>query len=580
MKARMRYAQPRAMSLIDVLVGVSIMLIIFLSIFGAFKLAIELVYSTKAKAGGMSLVSQQLEYVRGLPYTSIGTVGGIPSGPVAQLATTTINNIPYTVRTLVLYVDAPQDGSGSSDSTGVTADYKLVKVEATWTIKNAPRSTFAVTHIAPHGVESLTNGGTLRVNVFDAVAAPVPDASVRIQNTTTVPTIDLTLESDAQGVVLIPGAPAASNYQISVTKSGYSSAQTYTVTTGNPNPNPGHVAIANQQTTTASFGIDRTGSIRFNTYSPLDVGFFSDTFTNQNNLSATTSTTVSGGALVLFDDPMTGYPSNGDALSAVIAPPQLASWDTLTVAGDTPSNTMRAVQLYYSQAGTDVLVPDAALPGNSAGLASDSISLAGVSTSTYQSLKIKGLLGTSDASTTPSIASWQLDYHAGPSPLPNIGITVQGAKSIGNTAGGSLIYKYTSTITTDTFGEKLVSPLEWDAYTLGLSGSTYDIGEQCPDSLGLQPAQAQSVSLTLYPHTTTSLRVVVSASGGVPISGAAITLTGPTAGSDTSSSCGQAFFSNRTAGNYTVQVSKSGYQTNTQNVSVSGSAVTRITLQP
>lgn len=261
----------RGMTLIDVVVGTSVMLIVFLGIFGAFKLSIQLVFNTKAKAGGIALVSDQLEYVRGLPYDSVGTVGGIPSGTIPQLQQKTLNGILYTLHTLVQYVDAPEDGSGNSDSNGITADYKSVKIEAFWTVRGQSRSVLVVTRISPHGIETLANGGTLLVNVFNAAAAPVQDATVRIVNASTSPTIDVSADSDAGGVVSFPGAPVASNYQISVTKSGFSSSTTYIATAQNPNPNPGTVSVVNKKTSTLSLSIDRLGSLHLYTLSLIHI---------------------------------------------------------------------------------------------------------------------------------------------------------------------------------------------------------------------------------------------------------------------------------------------------------------------
>ncbi len=569
----------RAMSLVDVVVGVGVMLIIFLAIFGAYRLSIDLVLNTKARIGGMSLASQQLEYVRGLPYDSIGTVGGIPSGAIAQSTTTTLNNIPYTLHTLVKYIDDAADGSDNADSNGITADYKEIKAEAFWTIHGHSYSTFAVTRVAPHGIESLANGGTIRVNVFDANALPIGDAQVRIRNASTTPTIDITVDSDAGGSVAFPGAPAASNYRINVSKNGYSSAQTYDVTGQNPNPNPGHMSVVNKKTTTGSFAIDHVGTLFVTTYSPIATGFFSDTFADHSKLSATTSTTVSGNTLHLATDAGGAYAFSGDATSVPIQPSLLTSWDLLTWSALRPTNTNLTVQLYYLSGGQYVLVPDAAVSGNSAGLTSGSVSLATLATSTYPAMQLKASLTTGDASTTPSLSTWKVDYHAGPSPLANVGFTIHGAKTVGTDAGGAPIYKLSQSVSTGANGGWLISPIEWDAYSLALSGSTYDASEQCPSALSVAPLQDQVVSLMLVSHTTNSLRVSV-AGNNLPLPGATVSIAGSTNATTTSSSCGQSFFGGLASGTYTLSVSATGYQTNQQNISVSGGTVVPVILSP
>lgn len=566
------------MTFVDVVVGTGIMVVVFLSIFGAYKIAIDLVYNTKARIGGMSLVSKQLEYLRSLPYDSLGTVGGIPSGTIQQNASTTLNNIPYSLRTLILYIDDPADGSGNSDSNLLTADYKELKVEAMWVVRGKTYKTFAVTRVAPHGIESLTSGGTLRVNVFDALAQPIQGASVRIRNASTTPAIDVTVSTDAGGSVAFPGAPQASNYTVNVTKDLYSSAQTYDITSQNPNPNPAHISVANKQTTTISFAIDRLGSLDIHTYSPVDVGSFSDLLTTTTNVAATTSVEVSGGEAHLYDDG-TGYALSGELRSADINPSLLTSWDTLSWNKSTPGNTNVRVQVAYPQGGSYSLVPDGVVTGNSAGLTSGSVSLGAVSTSTYPTLALIALLDTDDASSTPALLDWKVDYHAGPTPLPNIGLSVYGTKTIGTSISGAPIYKVVQAITTSPAGSWLITPLEWDTYTLQLTGASYDISEICPTPVSVAAGENKVESVLLVPRTSHSLRVEVTAAGA-PVSGATVTLSSPGNQTVSSSDCGQAFFSGLSASGYTLSVSKSGYQTNAQPISVSGATVIAVPLSP
>lgn len=565
------------MTFVDVIVGTGVMLVVFLAIFGAYQLAIELVLNTKARIGGQSLASQQLEYLRALPYESLGTVGGIPSGAVPQIATTTLNAIPYTIRTLIRYVDDSADGAGAADTNGITADYKEIKVETLWSIRGRSYSTAAVTRVAPHGIESLTSGGTLRVNIFGALAQPIQGASVRITNASTSPAVDVTVLTDATGSVAFPGAPPASNYKIVVTKDGYSSAQTYDITAGNPNPNPGHVSVANQQTTTASFAIDETGSLDVYTFSPIEVGQYVDEFTNESGIAATTSTDVVAGELVLVEG--AGYPASGEATSVDITPADLASWDSLDFSYSAPPGTGVAVQVVYPSGGAYTPVADGVLPGNSSGFTLGPVDLSGVATSSYPTLALRALLTTGDASTTPSVLEWTVGYHAGPSALPGIGFSVYGTKTIGTTISGAPIYKFVDNETTSQVGSWLIVPLEWDSFTISLTGSSYDIAEQCPAPLSVDPGQAQTVRLMLLPHTAHSLRVLTTANGA-PLAGATVTIAGTGGGTGSTSSCGQTFFSSLSAETYTLTVTAPGYADSVQDIDVTGTSVILVQLTP
>ena len=114
------YAQrTRGMSLVEVVVGVALMLIVFLALFGVLRASLILSTLAKAEAGATAIAETQMEYLRGLTYDSLGTVHGIPAGVVPQDATTTEDGIPYATYTFISYVDDPADGTGASDTNGI-----------------------------------------------------------------------------------------------------------------------------------------------------------------------------------------------------------------------------------------------------------------------------------------------------------------------------------------------------------------------------------------------------------------------------------------------------------------------------
>ena len=124
----------KGFGLIDVIVGIALMLIMFLALFGVLRASLMLSTLSKAKASAVELASTQMEYLRGLSYDSLGTVSGIPAGLVPQTATTTIDGIPYTVRTFIQYKDDPADGTGVQDANVVTTDYKTGKVTISYSL--------------------------------------------------------------------------------------------------------------------------------------------------------------------------------------------------------------------------------------------------------------------------------------------------------------------------------------------------------------------------------------------------------------------------------------------------------------
>ncbi len=233
----------KGFGLVEVIVGIALMLIFFLSLFGILRASLMLSVLTKAKASAVELASSQMEYLRGLSYDSLGTVEGIPSGTIPQMATTTIDGIPYAVRTLIIYSDNPADGSGVQDSNGITTDYKIGKVSVSYFMSGLTKSVEFISNFVPPGIESSTGGGTLLIHVVDAANANVGDAEVHIINASVSPPVDFTTFTNVDGLVTIGGSATSSEYRIHVSRDGYSSAQTYPRTAQNVDPSPGYLTV-------------------------------------------------------------------------------------------------------------------------------------------------------------------------------------------------------------------------------------------------------------------------------------------------------------------------------------------------
>jgi hypothetical protein len=106
--------------------------------------------------------------------------------------------------------------------------------------------------------------------VFDSSGVGISGASVHVVNASVTPAIDLTDTTNASGSLQLVGVTTSSqNYQIFVSKDGYSSQQTYPLgESSNPNPLLPHVTVISQAVTTVSFSIDLTSRLSLATYTP------------------------------------------------------------------------------------------------------------------------------------------------------------------------------------------------------------------------------------------------------------------------------------------------------------------------
>ena len=541
----------RGFGLVETVVGVGIFVVVFLAIAGLLHLSLRVSIPGRGQAAAAALAESELEYLRGLSYDALGVVGGIPSGSIPATSQMTVNGISYTTRVFISYVDDPADGLEDEDENGILTDYKLARVTVSYEMREIEKEITLLSTFAPPSIESSTGGGTLRVAVVNAIGEGVGGAAVAIVNASTDPVVNLTTFSNASGKVFLGGAAPSSEYEITVTKSGYSSARTYAQTTENVNPSPGLLTVAKDEITVGTFAIDLLSSLTLKTFSPLATTTYADTFADETGLAAMASTTVAGGAVELLPGE-----ASGSARGILYAPQYLAHWGEASAAFALPDATSIHLHIYDA---FGALIPDSVLPGNGAGFDAFPLSLAGISSALYPELALGATLETATAE-SPRLLDWELSAVVGPTPLPNVPFTVAGAKTIGSTSGGTPIYKTVVDSSTGDNGSKTLS-LEWDGYAVSVPG--YDLIETCPlFPYAIPPAESIEASLVLGPETSSRLLATVQDASGASVEDAFVELSATDfSESKYSSACGSAYFGDVPSGAYTVTISKAGYAT-------------------
>lgn len=571
------FARRRGFSLVEVIIVSAVMMLFFGGILTAFTYVLELSTNSKARLSALTLANERVEYFRSLPYDSVGTIAGIPNGLIPQNSTTTFNNILFYERVLVQYVDDDADGLGAADSNGILADYKQVKVEYSWKLTGATSTIELISNIVPRSIETTAGGGTIRVNVFDAAAAPLAGASVRLLNLTTTSTIDVTRSTDATGVALFAGAPAASNYQIFVTDSGYSTDQTYVSTTSNPSPLIQPISVLESDVSTMSFQIDRLSTVALTAFSSITEGSVINTFSSTGGIATSTRTAVTSGELQLTQSAGI-YATSGVAYLTPVTPAPLDEWSLIAVAPDVPTGTSYSVRLFTASSGVYTIIPDSVVPGNAAGLVGRTIDISGVDKALYPSITVGLFLATTNTALTPALEEVAVYYRASAVRRSGLGFSIRSAKTIGI----GPVYKNTFSGVTNGTGEFTATNIEWDSYTLLTPG--YAVSRICGGNpFAVTPGTSLSFEVATVIPSTNNLRVQIKGLGGEIVPGATVTLTRSGINvTRTTDTCGQAFFSDATltaSSDYTLNVSAAGYVTaNVSPVSIGGDSNTDVTL--
>jgi len=236
-----------------------------MSAYQAYLGLIKAVKLSRIKAAASNLANEQFEIVRNMPYSDVGIVGGLPVGNIPYAQNLTRDQYGFTVTATVRSIDQSFDGTiGGNPNDLSPADNKLVEFAVSCaTCENFAPMVFTTT-VAPKNLETASTNGALFVRVFDANGVAVVGAAVTVRNDSLSPAILINDTTNSQGMLQIVDAPPGVGvYNISVTKTGYSTDSTLPVTVGNPTPSKPFGTVALQQVTQISFAIDRTSTVNF-----------------------------------------------------------------------------------------------------------------------------------------------------------------------------------------------------------------------------------------------------------------------------------------------------------------------------
>ncbi len=571
----------RGFSLIEVVIVSAVLLLFFGGLFVLVEYVFKLSTNARARLSALSLANERMEYIRSLTYDAVGTVAGIPAGNIPQNRTRTFNGYLFNERVLIQYVDDDADGLGAADSNSILADYKQVKVEYSWNVTGATTSITLISNIVPRSIETTVGGGTIRVNVLDATVSPVPSASVRLLNTSGTTTIDVTRQTDVTGTALFAGAPAGSNYEIFVSKAGYSSDQTHIATTSNPNPTTQPISVLEADVSTMSFQIDQLSNINLSLYSSLVENYISESFVSAASIASSSNLAPVTGELALADAGGGLYVTSGFAFTPSLTASTMERWEVVSLGRVLPPGTTLRTQLYTGTS-TFALIPDTDLPGNSTGFTDRLIPLTTLDPVAYPALVIGFTLETTDSSVTPRLTDATVLFRESATLRSGATVSWRGTKSIGTDLGGLPIYKHQFSGVTNASGEATFTDREWDSYSATITGST--ITRACPGHpVPLPPGTTLPVTLVATPVFTNSLRINVVDPSGVPIPGAALRLSRTGYLSQrTADSCGSVFFTSMaTESDYVLEVTAGGFTTyNLSDLTISGPIASTVTLVP
>lgn len=270
-------------TLVELVVSLVVLSVISVSLLGLFTSLVNSTLLIKRKAIALTLATNQMEYLKSLPYNSLAIAGGsiISSNPLPASSSQKLNGVTYTTTTSINYVDDAFDGCGSypdntlkqkycrnypppSSASSITdanpADYKIVHI----TVKDNKNVKLAEvdSQISARVAETASTTGALFVTVIDENGNPVPGATVQATNSTLTPAVAVSDSSDSSGVAVFYGLPPDTNnfdYTVTASMAGYSTLSTI-APSGSLQPNYSSLKIFTQLSSFVTLTIKPQGS--------------------------------------------------------------------------------------------------------------------------------------------------------------------------------------------------------------------------------------------------------------------------------------------------------------------------------
>lgn len=264
----LRSINKKGFTLIELIVAVAVLAIFAVGIYSSLQLIFKVVYLAKIKTLETSILSEELEIARNLPFNDIGISGAFDvPGVLLPTKQVTRNNFQFIIVNTVRFIDDPFDytiTTSPPNKDPAPADYKLVEMAIYCPSINQTVPMILSTIIGPNRQEDATGRGAIFIEVIDSVGRPIPQAQVHAEVVGSSSYKDDVTNDD--GHLYIINVPTGTSlYNITVTKSGHTTDGTVSSTAENPAPLKPYITVVDNTASEISFSIDYPSNLYLRT---------------------------------------------------------------------------------------------------------------------------------------------------------------------------------------------------------------------------------------------------------------------------------------------------------------------------
>jgi prepilin-type N-terminal cleavage/methylation domain-containing protein len=265
-----RQSSESGFTLVELTVTIAIFAIVFISFFALFTSLVNSTIVAKRQAVALTLATNQMEYLKSLPYDNLAVSGGsIISSIYLPASTTKVQDgVTYVLTTSIDYVDDAYDGCGSYPNATIKAEYCRGYNANTTTVVDTNPADYKIVHVAASVAgtqlaqvdteiasqvsETASTTGALFVSAIDGSGNVLPGATISVKNTAVSPAVNVSEITDSNGYAIFYDLPPDSNadYIITASLQNYSTLSTIAVNGSLQPTYPNQKIIAQQSSFT------------------------------------------------------------------------------------------------------------------------------------------------------------------------------------------------------------------------------------------------------------------------------------------------------------------------------------------
>lgn len=252
----------KGFTLMEIVLGVSLFASIAIISSLGFRNLFNASENSRKDLTAIAIANEQIEIVRNLPFGNVGIAQGVPSGVLPHSQTITRDSTDYNVTLTIRNIDDPSDGTALGGDDSAPGDYKFAQVDVLCKNCEAKETVTLTTFIAPKHLEVTGSNGSLIIEVYDSEGQPVPQAGVIITNDNLSPEINIVETTTNNGkLAIIDTRPDDEGYHIEVTKTGYTTDQTYDPNSVTFDPFFRDTSVSTGGVNTQAFVIDKLSQL-------------------------------------------------------------------------------------------------------------------------------------------------------------------------------------------------------------------------------------------------------------------------------------------------------------------------------